>query len=384
MNRIVLSIFLTFSLISAIGSVYAISSKWNCNSGDSPFGDIKITYANKDASNAAQIFAINPQKHPIIYPNGRLVLQLDSKSCFEYTMRVKDSSGTEISKHSAKPYSPYPECDIPSGVSTQGTTFLTTIDFNAPNNPGEYTLDVYDNKEVLLTTGSMNILNPSTTISSVSRISWCTVEGSNYTVVLETPYPVIYEENNPGKINIFIRGSSNSIAQKMFDQISMSISSPHQAQISLAKEGSPVCSANECKQVYILSSSASTSAIAYVWHDESVNGKSGINSKGITLLDIGKLKEIQLRLARLSTSASEYVAHYKDLGDSEKVKVWQDVSAKLKILSDKMNNITPLLESRNFKISDVVTLILMMENSQKEIDEIIGVLEVSFSGGDVS
>ena len=381
MNRILI-ILITLSLILVTYPVHAISSEWSCNYGDSPFGDIKITYANKDASNTAQIFAINPQKHPIIYPNGKLVLQLNSESCFEYTMKIKDSSGVEISKHSAKPYSPYPECDIQSGVSTQGTTFLTTIDFNAPNNPGKYTLDIYDNRELLLTTGSMNILDPSTTISSVSRTSWCTVEDSNYTVVLETPYPVIYEENNPGKINIFIRGSNTSIMSKMFDQISMSISPQYQAQISLAKEGSPVCSANECKQVYTLSSSASTSAIAYVWHEEGANSKSSINSKGITLLEVGKIKDIQMKLMRLSTNASEYVEHYNALGDSEKVKAWQEISTKLKILSDKMNNIAPLLESRNFKISDVVNLITMIENSQKEIDEIIDVLEVS--GGDVS
>ena len=354
--------------------VNAISSQWSCGYGEPPFGNIDIIYTNENTINTAEIYAITPQKHPIIYPGGELILQLNSKNCFEYTMKVKDSSDIEILQYSEKPYSPFVECNIPAGESTEGIDFLTMIKFNAPSNYGKYTLDIYDDKKILLTTGAIEILKPSTIVPSIQRNTWCTIDDSNYVITLDAPYPVIFENNNPGKISVIIKGISKSTINEMFNQISMSISPKHAAQISLTKSGNPVCSDGECKQDYSLSSSVSTSAIAYIWQEKSKNSKVAINSEGITILDVGKLKEIKSRLDDLSSTSAEYVIYYNSTNDNTKAQIWQDVYNNINSISDEITNLIPILDSKNLKISNVVDLINITEKSQKYLDEIINSL----------
>ncbi len=370
MKKFTFIIFASLLVTFSIGA-YAISSEWVCTYGDSPYGDIEITYTNEDATNKAEIHAITPQKHPIIYPGGELVLQLNSENCFEFTLVVKDYGGNEVGRYSEKPYSPYPECEIPPGGSTEGIEFLTMIVFDAPGNPGTYTLDVYDPQNVLLTTGVIEILDPTTQVSSVSRTSWCTIDDSNYTIILSVPYPVVFEPDNPGEMSVIIKGSDTSAINEMFNQMSMSISPQYAAQISLNESGSPVCSDNECRQDYSVTSSTSVSAIAYVWHEETSISKTAINSKGITLLDLSKLKEIKSKLDELSSTALDYVDYYSSINDNENVMKWQDAYDKVSSISSQKSTLIPVLESREFKISDVVDLINIIEDSQQDIDETI-------------
>src|SRR3989338_2023345 len=121
-NKLIIAFLIL--LVVPIGA-YAISSEWSCSYGDPPFGDIEISYTNKDAINKAEIYAINPQKHPVIYPGGELALQLNSERCFEFTLVIKDSDGNEASRYSENPYSTYLGCDLPVGELSERRESLT-------------------------------------------------------------------------------------------------------------------------------------------------------------------------------------------------------------------------------------------------------------------
>ena len=97
-NKLIIAFLIL--LVVPIGA-YAISSEWSCSYGDPPFGDIEISYTNKDAINKAEIYAINPQKHPVIYPGGELALQLNSELIGEQAL-IKSPAATTVTSENTR------------------------------------------------------------------------------------------------------------------------------------------------------------------------------------------------------------------------------------------------------------------------------------------
>lgn len=371
-----LCIFLIL-LLALPALVNADPLKWGCNYGEGP-ENIDVTYTNENSFNKAKISELNLQKHPVIYPNSRLSLQLAAQKCFEYTVKVKDSSGAEVSQYTATPYSPFRVCDERARALAEqtyggryGYKFLTLFDFNAPSSHGNYSLDVYDDRGVLLTTGVMEVLNSSKIISSVQRTAFCRAEDSNYTLTLESRYPVVFEMGNSGKISVIIRGPDASVMRKMFEQVTMSVRSST-ARISSTKDGGLVCSTGECRQDYSLTSSVSASVGVTVFRQFTPDSpKFAENGMSITILDVDKLREIKSSLDSLSSTSAEYAEYYRLTNQTEKARIWQDAHYKINSISEEISSFIPVLESRNFRISDVVNLISLVEKTPEEIDRII-------------
>ncbi len=385
---VVCSILILTGLVGIAGSqeitetppptVTETSRFWKCVSVDQePLGDIELLYVNQNSANKANIFAITPQIHPIIIPGVELFLQLHSPSCFKFDVAIKDSGGNDIKHYSGQPYSPH-SCDIEtSGYSEE---FLTNIELYAPENPGRYTIEVYDPDKTLLTTGSIEVLKPSDEIGVIETESICEIDNLNYSEIMEVPYPLIAENGAPGKIKIKIAGGDEAKVREIMKQVSMSVSPMIYVDISLNKSGALECSNNICVQDYSLSSSSTTHGIIYAWQeipDKSGSSSVAINSNGITILDLDSLKSIKYKLENLSSVASEYVRYYEYYSsgaDKEKIGTWKAIHDKIVSMINEIKKSEPALNSRKLKIMDIDSLVKFLNNSQKGIDEIVNSL----------
>ncbi|MEA2036978.1 MAG: hypothetical protein U9O94_05685, partial [Nanoarchaeota archaeon] len=165
-----------------------------------PFGEIKITKTSTKAS----IYAITPQRHPILFPGVEMLLQFNSDECKEFTLIGSDSEGLEVARYKEGPYFPYPDCNMPADDSYKATHYIHFL-FNIPDKYGRYTLEVYDGSK-LLTAGIIDLQDPEAKVSVTPRKVECTVSDSKYTVFVDVPYPVLVESTNAEKISVVIKG----------------------------------------------------------------------------------------------------------------------------------------------------------------------------------
>ena len=349
-------------VMAAVPSTY-----WNCTYGNAPYGDISVTYVNENAANKAEIFALTPQKYPIIYPGERVILQLSSKNCVEFTLVVKDSGGNEVARYSKEPYSPH-ACDVKDNWQYD---FLTNFDFNMSKTPGIYTLDILDDKGVLLDTALIGSLDPSAQICSISRKAWCTIDGLVYEVTLSAPYPIATEAENPGKIGVTIHGSDSSIINEMFSRI-ITITGAY-SDHNLANSGDLVCSIDTCVQNYSLSSHATEYTTLRVMQtvSEPTFQFSAINSETVSILNRSDIKMISMKIDGLFPILSAYMDYYTSVGDTEKYALCEKIYGRLESLRDSFTTSVWDLASGTLTTSEAYDLINFTETYQADIDFIL-------------
>jgi hypothetical protein len=361
------SILILTSILAILPVAFA--QQWACSFGDPPYVPIEVTihYINKDAQSNTEVFAVTPQRHPIIYPDSNLAIQLRSDTCEEFTLSLKSPEGAEVGRYTAKPYSPHPNCIFPPEGPVSGAKHLTLFTIQTPDKASLYALEIIDATGLLLVQGNIKVRDPATTVPSVSRSAYCSIDSKSYTISLDASYPIVVEQGTPGTISVLVTGADLSAVNAVFDELSVSFSPHERAQVQLAKIGSPVCpSSSECRQDYQVASTASTSGIAYV-STPSVQ----VNSQVVAILDISKMREVKANLEELSSIALQWAQYYSSIGDSQKASVWQAAYDKLSAILAEVNSVLPAMESRDFKIADVVELIRLADEAPSQIDRTI-------------
>jgi hypothetical protein len=367
MRKILLAFLLVLFIIPTI---FALSNDWACDSGSSPYNpDAQIISGGETT-----IFSIQPQEHPITFPGGKLLVQLNSKDCQENVLVFKSSTGSEIARQSEMPYSPWPNCDIPTGYEMNDQSHLTNIIFNtALGTFGEHMIEIYNPSNTLLASAQINIRNPETAFPTIRKGALCNIGDYGYPMNLEVPYPLISTSNTESTIKVtvgFGAGERQEEAEAIFDNLILQITKGQIAKEDLTKINSTSCSNYFCEQEYLLPEIQSATEIVYVFHDEGEKGKSAIISQAVTVLELEKLESIDSKLVILSNVAKDYIARYKFLNQVEEVAKWEAISNRLEALSSESTRVISYLKNPNFTIQNVADLIDFIKETPNEIGDI--------------
>lgn len=350
--------------------IFSLSNDWACDNGSSPHNpDAQIISGGE-----TQIFSIQPQEHPITYPGGRLLVQLNSEACHESILVFKSSTGQEIARQSELPYSPWPNCDIPAGYQMNGQKHLTNMIFNTANDVyGPHIIEIYNPNNTLLASAQIDIRNPETSFPTIRKGTLCNIEDYGYPMNLEVPYPLISTSNTESKVKVTIgfgAGERQENAEEIFDSLILQITKGQIAKEDLTKSGQVSCSNYFCEQEYKLPEIQNATEIIYVFHDEGDKGKSAIIGQAVTVLKLEKLESIDSKLVILSNVAKDYVARYKFFNQVEEVAKWEAISDRLEALSSESTRVISYLKNPNFTIQNVVDLINFVKETPTEIDDI--------------
>ncbi len=368
--------FVLFALVILITPSSGIV--WTCKYENPPYGPIEIKYENPNFPDKGIIYALTPQRHPIIVPGELQLLQLKSNVCEEVKLIIEDTEGNKIAEYSKKADIPFKNCDIPNDADQgminaikRSKGFLTYLFFKAPTEEGEYYLKLFDTQNNLLRTGVIEVPSLDSIAKVTSREAYCNNSPTNFfTIELIAPHPVIVKDDSAGEVQVTIREPSTSEIEKIFENITVSFTTSESVGIELQPKEGITCSDDECTKTYLLPSSISTSGILTVWEDLGNGGRSSLNSMVVSVVDANTVVEISNKLDRLYNTSEELERRYSKEGIKEKSEKWGEIKEELVKIKEGITSIKKILDKQKLTLRDVKEVVNNIDNCKENLNRL--------------
>ena len=314
---------ITFLLCASSPFVIA-SDSWSCEAIANDVSVLNSVYINENSENKLYIYAITPQQSSVFAPGVRVVLQLRSENCFDLNMQIKDSNNQLISKYLEKDRN---NCRNHRSNSIYRPSFTFTL----PDIPGEYTLEFYDDTNILLKSSKINLLDRQNSSLSVSHKKTCQVNNEEYEFSMIYSDPLIVGSKHTSDIIVRVSSNNPSKMNEILNELIL-VLSKRTATGNISTDNPIICNNSYCEKKYTVGSSHSSSAIIYLQRTRSDGGKVNVLSAGAVILDFEYLENMRTKLMDLERVSAGFYNHYEFINDSQKSRIWKQTNNVISVM----------------------------------------------------